>query len=102
MPDWSKLKMTYALQRDKLINKLYVDLVGFLVSSWNHHHYGFTAAFTYDYNVNFVASINCCSPADSNSSQKVPCQARYHWAAPRGILISICRAVFMSPSKRIP
>ena len=43
---------------------------------------------------------------DSNSFQRVPSQARYHWAAPRGILISnidsgilisICCVVFMSP-----
>ena len=42
-----------------------------------------------------VMSKNCCSPADSNSCQKVPSQARYHWATPRGILIFISRAVFV-------
>ena len=41
---------------------------------------------------------NCCSTVDSNSCQRVPSQARYHWAAQRGILISISRAVFMSTS----
>ena len=41
---------------------------------------------------------NCCYPVDSNPCQRVPSQARYHRAAPRGILISTCCAVFMSPS----
>ena len=32
-----KLEITYAMQRDRIMNKLYVDLVGSIVSIFNHH-----------------------------------------------------------------
>ena len=32
-----KLEITYAMQRDRIMNKLYIDLVGSIVSIFNHH-----------------------------------------------------------------
>ena len=32
-----RLEITYAMQTDRIMNKLYVDLVGSIVSIFNHH-----------------------------------------------------------------
>ena len=32
-----RLEITYAMQRDRIMNKQYVDLVGTIVSIFNHH-----------------------------------------------------------------
>ena len=32
-----RAEFTYALQRDRMMSKLYVDLVGFIVAIFNHH-----------------------------------------------------------------
>ena len=32
-----RLEINYAMQRDRILNKLYVDLVGSIVSIFNHH-----------------------------------------------------------------
>ena len=32
-----RLEITYDMQRDRIMNKLYVDLVGSIVSIFNHH-----------------------------------------------------------------